>query len=248
MSILPVILSILAALVSVFAAVVMLVLLLASGANSSPAQIRELKIFCWTLVIVTILALGAMVTMLVLKKPWWSFAAASAPGLYAVILLIVLLIRGDRTSTAAPDGFTTHSIRTRTKPTKTEVPMGNKADEHAARKEAEHLAFLKRVESMEEANELKAMEEAVRAHNDTLWSCCHIADLYRRRMNRLKEAGDIAGAEEAFAKSYDWMCNFASGATSGGEGAANSLARDEYLDRLIADLGYRPASVTPWNS
>jgi hypothetical protein len=72
--------------------------------------------------------------------------------------------------------------------------------------------------------------------------------MYRRRMIRLKDAGDIAGAEAAFSKSYDWMCTFASCATSGGEGMANSMARDEHLEKLTMDMGYRPASVTPWNS
>lgn len=241
---LPTVLSIATVAISVVIALCVLVFLLASGANSTPAQIRELKIMCWSLVLASVLGVGAMIWLLILKRPWWSLVAASEPGAFALIMLVMLFIRGDRGSSQPPDGFTRSHI---SQPAM-EEPVGNKGDEYNARKEAEHKAFLSRVDDLESRNELEAMEKAIRAHNDTLWSCCHIADMYRRRMNRLKAAGDIAGAEEAFAKSYDWMCSFASGATSGGEGAANSLARDEYLQRLVDDLGYLPKAVTPWNS
>lgn len=244
MSILPVVISIAAVLLSLVVALFVITFVLAAGANSSPAQILELKVACWTILATTILSVGAMIWLLVVKRPWWSLGAASTPGAMAILVLLVLIVRSQRSAASAPDGFTTSQRSHAPK----EHAMARKADAYAARTKEARQQFLERVESMEEANELKAMEEAIMAHDNSLWSCCHIAELYRRRMHRLKAAGDVAGAEAAFARSYHWMCSFASGATSGGEGAANSLARDEHLERLVGELGYMPASVTPWNA
>ncbi len=245
MNALPVIISIATGLLSLLVAAFTLVFLLAAGANSTPAQVRELKLMCWSLLITSVVAIAIMVALLIMKRPWWSVASASAPGVMAIALMIILFVRGDRSSELPPDGFRTP----KQKAIAQENTVGSKKlREYNERKDEERQEFLTRVEAMELAGELKAMEEAIMKRDNALWSCCHVAEMYRRRMIRLKDAGDIAGAEEAFSKSYDWMCTFASCATSGGEGAANSLARDEHLESLTSDLGYRPASVTPWNS
>ena len=68
------------------------------------------------------------------------------------------------------------------------------------------------------------------------------AQLHRERMLRLQEAGDLAGARAAFEKASDWICSYAGFATSGGEGAALSLERDEFLASLQRDFG---APLTP---
>lgn len=245
MNVLPFIISIASGLVSLVVAAVTLVFLLAAGANSTPSQVRELKLMCWSLVITSVVAIAIMIALLIMKRPWWSVASASAPGVMAIALVIFLFVRGDRSSELPPDGFMTP----KQKAIAQENAVGSKKlREYNGRKDEERQEFLTRVEALELAGELKAMEEAIMQRDNSLWSCCHVAELYRRRMIRLKDAGDIAGAEEAFSKSYDWMCTFASCATSGGEGAANSLTRDEHLESLTSDLGYRPASVTPWNS
>lgn len=270
MNALPVILSIATGLLSLVLAVFTLVFLLAAGANSSAAQVRELKLMCWSLVIATAMAIAIMIAFLIMKRPWWSVASASLPGTLSIVLLIVLFVRGDRSTELPPEGFMTprqkEIARTTTESGTSEYPNeepdhtpadapqeetsmpSDKLREHNDRKEAERKEFLKHVEALELAGELKAMEEAIMKRDNALWSCCYVAEMYRRRMHRLKEAGDIPGAEEAFSKSYDWMCTFASCATSGGEGTANSMTRDEHLETLTMEFGYRPASVTPWNS
>jgi hypothetical protein len=59
-----------------------------------------------------------------------------------------------------------------------------------------------------------------------------IAHLYELRAVRLNAGGDAKGAEEAITKSIAAMRRMASGATSGGEGAALSLQADEHEKRL----------------
>ncbi len=59
-----------------------------------------------------------------------------------------------------------------------------------------------------------------------------IATLYRSRWRRFTAAGDLVRAEEAREKASDWAYTFAGFATSGGEGAAFSLQRNEFLRTL----------------
>lgn len=58
------------------------------------------------------------------------------------------------------------------------------------------------------------------------------AYLYELRMQRLIAAGDRAGALDAFKRASDWLYFFASGATSGGEGAAYSYTRDKEIAQM----------------
>ena len=66
------------------------------------------------------------------------------------------------------------------------------------------------------------------------------AEMYRQRMNRLKAAGDEAGALEAFKKADWFIWRYASLATSGGEGAALSYERDKFRAQLVAEFGSDP--------
>ena len=59
-----------------------------------------------------------------------------------------------------------------------------------------------------------------------------IAEMYRQRMQRLRLAGDLAGAAQARAKAVEWACSYAGSATSGGEGAALSHERDIFIEGL----------------
>lgn len=106
---------------------------------------------------------------------------------------------------------------------------------------------IEEAEAHELADRLDEIEPTIRAADDSLWTCCMIAEIFKRRMLRMKAEGRMKQAEEAFAMSYAWMCDFASGATSGGEGAANSYARDQHLGVLESLLGYRPEGVKAWD-
>ena len=79
------------------------------------------------------------------------------------------------------------------------------------------------------------LEEAERAIKDAvphLGFASQTAQLYLERMLRMQEEGDAAGAAAAYQKSSDWIYNYASFATSGGEGAALSWERDQFLKEL----------------
>ena len=64
-----------------------------------------------------------------------------------------------------------------------------------------------------------------------------IAELYRKRWLRLGASGDVAGAEEARKKASNWAYYYASTSSSGGEGTARSVERDEFLRRLDFSQG-----------
>jgi hypothetical protein len=66
------------------------------------------------------------------------------------------------------------------------------------------------------------------------------AEMYRRRMLRMKGAGDQAAALDAFRRSNEFIWHYASMATSGGEGAALSRERDQFRARLVSEYGCDP--------
>ncbi len=87
------------------------------------------------------------------------------------------------------------------------------------------------------------LEEAERLINDAvphIGSAASVAELYARRMARLRDAGDEAGALEAFRQADHWIGWYASMATSGGEGAALSLRRERFRRALVARFGRDP--------
>ncbi len=92
----------------------------------------------------------------------------------------------------------------------------------------------------ERQDRLEDAERVIREGVPHLAFASMIAELYLLRMLRLKEAGDAEGALAAFRKSNDFIYFYASMATSGGEGAALSLARDRFRARLVAAYGSDP--------
>jgi glucan phosphoethanolaminetransferase (alkaline phosphatase superfamily) len=183
MNALPIILSIASALLSLVFAMFTLVFLLAAGANSTPAQVRELKFMCWTLVIATAIAVAVTILLLIMKRPWWSVAAASVPAALSIVLLIILFVRGDRSSELPPDGFMNARqkaiARAKQAPVQHPEPIAQSTAEENAmpsdklrefndRKEAERQEFLKHVETLELAGELKAMEDAIMKRDNSL--------------------------------------------------------------------------------
>lgn len=82
----------------------------------------------------------------------------------------------------------------------------------------------------------EAAEQCILRAVDHLGVCASVARLHEEHGHRLATVGDPAGARAAFERSGEWMDRMAAGATSGGEGAALSLQRDEHRTRL----GLRP--------
>ena len=86
--------------------------------------------------------------------------------------------------------------------------------------------------ALEAQGRLEEAEQAMRDGCDQIGVLLSIAEMYRRRMQRLAQAGDAAGAAHARAKAVDWAYRYAGSATSGGEGAALSMERDDFIKEL----------------
>ena len=87
--------------------------------------------------------------------------------------------------------------------------------------------------ALEAQGRLEEAEQTMRQGCDHIGVLISIAEMYRQRMLRLAQAGDVAGAAHARTKAVEWAYSYAGCATSGGEGAALSYERDEF----IRDLG-----------
>jgi hypothetical protein len=98
-----------------------------------------------------------------------------------------------------------------------------------------------RVRALEADGQLEAAQKMIEDNVPHLGCAASVAEMYRRQMNRLKEAGDEAGALAAFRKADDFIWSYASAATSGGEGAALSYDRDRFRAQLVREFGYDPA-------
>ncbi|HEX5221191.1 MAG TPA: hypothetical protein VFZ59_16630 [Verrucomicrobiae bacterium] len=96
---------------------------------------------------------------------------------------------------------------------------------------------------LEAENKLEAAENAIREGCPYIGFAYSTAEMYRLRMLRLMEVSDKAGALEAFKKSSNFIFFYASMATSGGEGAALSLERDQFRAQLVAEYGSDPEVV-----
>lgn len=99
--------------------------------------------------------------------------------------------------------------------------------------------------ALEAQDKLEAAERVIRDGCQHMGFAASTAELYRRRMHRLKAAGDQTGARTAFRKASEFITFYASMATSGGEGAALSLERDQFRARLVAEFGSDPEARHP---
>ena len=93
-------------------------------------------------------------------------------------------------------------------------------------------AWMTRARQLEAAGQLKEMEETLRNAIPHLSFAYSIASLYSERMVRLQQERDSAGAAAAYQEAKDWIYFYAAQATSGGEGAALSWERDQFLKEL----------------
>ena len=67
-----------------------------------------------------------------------------------------------------------------------------------------------------------------------------IAEIYAQRMRTFQRAGNEPRAIAAFKLAVEWMGTYAGWATSGGEGAALSMERDDFRAALVKEFGYDP--------
>ena len=86
--------------------------------------------------------------------------------------------------------------------------------------------------ALEAQDRLEEAEQAMRRGCDHIGLLISIAHMYRQRMLRLAQAGDTAGAALARSKAVEWAYSYAGSATSGGEGAALSMERDDFIREL----------------
>lgn len=85
------ILAIVALLIGFVATGVMLVMLMASGANAGDAQIRQLKWLLASVVFVQSISLGGMIGLLIVERAWWAVGVGILPAAYAIALTAVLV-------------------------------------------------------------------------------------------------------------------------------------------------------------
>ncbi len=83
----------------------------------------------------------------------------------------------------------------------------------------------------EREDRLEEAEKLIRDGIQAIYCAIQIAEMYRLRWIRLR-ASDPAKAAAARQQAANWAHTYASWATSGGEGAALSLERDEFLRQL----------------
>lgn len=87
---------------------------------------------------------------------------------------------------------------------------------------------------------LEDVEKEMLAAINHIGVAASIAEIYAERMRAFQRAGNEPRAIAAFKLAIDWMGNYASWATSGGEGAALSYERDQFRKALALEFGYDP--------
>jgi hypothetical protein len=101
-------------------------------------------------------------------------------------------------------------------------------------------AWARAAQSTDGPDRLEAVEKEMLAAFDHIGVAASIAEMYANRMRAFQRAGNEARAIAAFKLAVDWMDNYASYATSGGEGAALSYERDQFRAALAREFGYDP--------
>lgn len=106
----------------------------------------------------------------------------------------------------------------------------------------------RRARALEAQGKFEEAERAITDAVDHIGAYASVAELHAQRMRRLMAAGDEAGAMEARTRAADWIRAYAGLATSGGEGAALSLERDEFLAEIGVPLAQdaAPGPTTPF--
>ncbi len=85
---------------------------------------------------------------------------------------------------------------------------------------------------LEQADQLEEAEKLLKDEIPHQAFALEIAEMYRDRMLRFRAASKQGKASEAKERATEWAYFYASQATSGGEGTAMSLERDDFLRTL----------------
>lgn len=104
-------------------------------------------------------------------------------------------------------------------------------------------AWWTRALALEQADRLEEAERTILDALDHAGRDIQIAHLYELRMQRKLTEGDRDAAVAAFRKSLGWMYSLASGATSGGEGAAYMYEVKRHRAHLVSLLGFDPGDA-----
>ena len=101
-------------------------------------------------------------------------------------------------------------------------------------------AWWRQARSVEGPDRLEAAEQQMQRELQHIGAAASIAEMYAQRMRAFQSAGDETRAAAAFKLATEWMATYAGQATSGGEGAALSLERDEFHAALVREFGHDP--------
>lgn len=101
-------------------------------------------------------------------------------------------------------------------------------------------AWARVAQSTDGPDRLEDVEKEMLRSMDHIGVAASIAEIYAERMRAFQRAGNEPRAIAAFKLAVDWMGNYASSATSGGEGAALSYERDQFHAALVREFGYDP--------
>jgi len=93
---------------------------------------------------------------------------------------------------------------------------------------------------IEGPDRLEAIEQQIQRDAPHIGAAASIAEMYAQRMRAFQRAGNEPRAVAAFKLAAQWIWTYASQATSGGEGEALSLERDQFHAALVRELGYDP--------
>jgi hypothetical protein len=102
------------------------------------------------------------------------------------------------------------------------------------------LDWWRQARNTEGPDRLEAAEEQIMREAQHLGGAGSIAEMYAQRMRAFRSAGNEPRAVAAFKLAAQWIQTYAGYATSGGEGAALSLERDQFHAALVREFGYDP--------
>jgi hypothetical protein len=103
-------------------------------------------------------------------------------------------------------------------------------------------AWWTRALELERADRFKEAEQAILDAEKSIGAWSQVAYLYELRLKRKLTEGDLAGAKDAFERADNALADYASCATSGGEGTALSAERRERVAAMKRELERHGAS------
>lgn len=102
-------------------------------------------------------------------------------------------------------------------------------------------AWSQQAQDVDGPDRLEEIERRIQREIQHIGAAASIAEMYAQRMRMFQRLGNEPRAVVAFKLALQWMGTYASWATSGGEGAALSLERDQFHAALVREFGYDPS-------